>query len=214
MSTPRQGLPTFWSTHIAKVLVGDQPCLLAPWLSGHFTLEKRRRDQTSLVKWKADHTALLEKTTAQFRADGWKCSVESFFKVVGQTAILSGKADLILQAPDRRPRIADTKSGTPRESDLAQVMIEMVAIPLAWNSPSMIFEGEVVYPDHTVRITPAQAEEMKPRIFAVLRQLGKTDRPVASPSESTCRFCDVPDELCGDRWTDANAPAPIRTELF
>src|SRR6185295_1857151 len=98
-------LPAFWCTTIAKVLSGDQPCPLQPWLSGRMKFPKR--DSGGLAVWKAKHTELLRKTTEESVAAGWKCSVEQFFKVEGATAALSGKADLIAQKPDRRPLILD-----------------------------------------------------------------------------------------------------------
>lgn len=214
-SVPRDGLPEFWCTKIAKVLVGDQPCLLEPWLSGHYKLEKRKRDDSGfLVKWKADHSALLQETTRLRAADGWDCRVESFFKVKGQTAILTGKTDLILQKANFRPCIVDVKTGTPKDSDTAQVLIEMIAIPMAWESPSMIFNGEVVYVDHTVKLTPDQAEAIKPKVFALLKHLGMARRPDASPSQGACRFCDVTDAECQQRWKDEKESTVSETVLF
>lgn len=217
-STKRSGLPEFWTTTIAKALSGDQPCLLAAWLSGHYRLDKRQRENgAELAIWKTNHTAQLQAHVEKMKAEGWKCSVERFFKVTGQAAIISGKADLVVQQTDKRPRIIDIKSGTPRESDVLQVMIEMVMIPHAWNSPGMIFDGEVVYDTHTVAITPAQADQVKPRIFAMLKHLGLSRPPDAAPSSSACRFCDVSSADCPDR-EDADdserQPVPVEMELF
>lgn len=200
-SERRNGLPSFWATSIAKVLVGEQPCLLAPWLAGHFELEKRiRDDQGSLTRWRADHTAQLNALAERCAAEGWNCRKEQFFRVKGQTAVLSGKADLVTQAPERRPTIWDVKSGTPRESDSAQVLIEMVMVPLAWHAPGMQFAGKVVYPTHTVDLTPADAAALKPRLFEILRKLGSLTRPAAAPSRDACRFCDVSEIDCTERF--------------
>ena len=214
MSSPRRdGKPSFWVTQIAKVLVGDQPCLLAPWLSGHFHLEKSRRDSTSLATWKANHTDLLQSTVERYRAEGWKCDVERFFKIEGNTAILSGKADLIVQLKDHRPRIVDVKSGQPQESHVAQVCLEMIAIPLAWGVP-MTFEGLVIYPDHKVQASPQDAEGLASRAFWMVKQLALSSRPPASPSEQSCRFCDVPEDLCPDRWKVATDQPAAQTMFF
>ena len=133
--------------------------------------------------------------------------------MAGQTAILSGKADLILRQDGKRPRIVDVKSGQPRESDVAQVLVEMVMIPLALGSPDMRFDGEVIYPTYSVPIPPSKADEFRPKVFAFLKQLGTMDRPEAAPSESSCRFCEVPDSLCAERWKSGEAK-PAVTELF
>lgn len=212
-TTKRDGLPSFWSTHLAKVLVGDQPCQLAAWLPAHYKIEKRpREDEGSLVTWKANHSAQLRETVERFEELGWKCSVERFFRVTGKAAILSGKADLIAQQTNKRPLIVDVKSGNPRDSDAAQVMVEMCMIPLAWNSPGMIFDGQVIYPTHSVNLTPAQAAEFKPRLFAVLKKLGTMGRPQASPSQGSCRFCDISEADCPDRVSSDTEPA-VTTEF-
>jgi hypothetical protein len=176
-------------------------------------LEKRARDESSLAIWKANHTKLLSETVDKYKADGWKCQVERFFKVTGQTAIISGKADLIVQKPDERPVIIDVKSGSPRDSDVTQVLSEMILIPLAWNSPGMTFAGRVIYPSHTVEALPASAAEMKPKLFDLLKRLGLMRRPDASPSEHSCRFCDCTDADCLDRWKAEDAPVSTTVEF-
>ena len=205
-------LATFWCTTLAKVLAGDQPCYLSAWLSGRMKFPKRG-DQGSLATWRANHTEQLRAAVDRFRGDGWTCKVEQFFRVPGQSAILSGKVDLILQQTDKRPRIVDVKSGIRRDSDVTQVLIEMVMIPLAWQSPSMIFDGEVVYQDGSVLIKSSDAEALKPKVFKMLKWLGTVERPSASPSESACRFCDVPESECHERWTEDRAPGVLTSEF-
>lgn len=203
-SERRSGLPTFWSTTLAKALVGDQPCQLAAWLTGHYQLEKRpRTDQANLSKWKMEHTAQLNALVESCKAEGWTTvRKEQFFKVSGQVAACSGKADLVTQAEGRRPTIWDIKSGTPRESDTVQVLIEMVMIPRSWNAPYMQFDGIVVYPDHRVTLKPEQAAAFAPRLFAKLKELGNPQRPAASPGRDACRFCDVSEADCPERFRE------------
>jgi len=215
MATPkRAGLPSFWSTTIAKVLAGDMPCLLSPWHRGHYNWPKRPQ-APSMALWKAKHTDLLQQTHAAYRAEGWRCQLESFFKVEGGTAVVSGKADLICQQKDKRPLIVDVKTGDPRESDVIQVLLEMVMIPLAWGSPSMQFAGRVIYapPLPAVDLTPAQATEMAPRIFAMLKKLGTMPQPEPSPGEHTCQFCEIPDGDCDARWKANGAPVATSMEF-
>ena len=209
----RNGLPEFWTTAIAKALAGEQPCLLAPWFSGHYRLAKRPRlDDSALAVWKVKHTALLTETTEKMKAEGWRCSVESYFKVTGQTAVISGKADLICQHPERRPLVIDAKSGSPKGADALQVMIEMIMVPLSWGQPGLIFGGRLVYPTHQVEIAPKDAAEIRPKVFAALKQLADPMRPVASPGESACKFCDVSELDCAERFQAVDAVA--ETELF
>lgn len=211
MATPKNGLPNFWSTGLAKILVGDQPCQFETWAKAHLDYEKKPMT-SSLAEWKANHTTMLDVVLKQAKDEGWKCTVEKYFRLTGQTAILAGKTDLIKQADGKRPTIVDIKSGTPRESDVAQVEIYMVAIPLAWGAPGMIFDGEVVYASHTVKITPADAETLKPKLFALLRRLAGDVRPDPVPSEHSCRFCEIPMDVCSVRWmAETNQPEAITT---
>lgn len=207
-SKRRDGLPTFWTTHLAKVIVGDQPCRLAPWLSGHMLLQKRARDQIQLAEWKRQHTSLLTETAGRLSDGQWACSLEQFFRVKGASAIVTGKVDLIARKTDERPIIVDTKAGEPRESDVVQVCLEMLLVPMAWGSPSMTFGGLVIYADHpTVTIAAATAAGYREPLFRLVKELALGTKPTAQPSESTCRFCDVSEDDCPHRWTESEIPA-------
>ena len=207
-SPPRSGLPTFWTTHLAKVLVGDQPCRLSPWLAAHLNLRKRERDSIQLATWKKQHTALLKFTSDQMSADGWACSLEQYFRVQGSTAIISGKADLIIRKTDERPVIIDVKTGYAKENDIVQVCIEMLLMPLAWGSPAMLFSGRVIYSEASpVEISSADAQAYRVPLFTLIRELAVGPKPQAQPSESTCRFCDVSEDDCSQRWKQVELPA-------
>lgn len=209
--TPK-AFPSFWTTSIAKSLSGDQSCLLSTWMGGRFKFGRRNReDAASLALWKANHTEQLQAEVERMRSEGWKVSVEQFFKHTGSTAEISGKADAIANKDQHRPVIVDVKSGQPRESDIIQVAIEVVIIPYAWKR-EMTFDGTVIYQDHSVPVPYALAEQFKPKIFALLKKLGTSPRPEASPSESACRFCDVPKEECPDRIEEATAEVPAPAE--
>ena len=205
-------LPAFWVTTLAKVLSGDQPCPLQPWLSGRMKFPKR--DSGGLAVWKAKHTELLRTTTDRLVGEGWKVAVEQFFRVEGAHAIASGKADLIVQPKNHsihRPRIIDCKTGEPKDSDAMQVIVEIVLIPIAWGK-RLQFDGQVVYADDfTVDITHAEAEAVSPKLFALLKRLGTEARPEPQPSKSACMFCDVPASECAVRWQEKPG---TKTELF
>ena len=198
-TTARPGLPEFWVTGLARVLMGDQPCRLEAWAKAHFKLPKKV-ESPAMANWKATHTELLRDEIARLKAEGWKVRVEQFFRLQGQTAILSGKPDVIAQQDGKRPKIVDTKGGDPRESDICQVMIYWIVIPLVWDAPGMTFEGEVVYRTHRVPITAQEIAPMRPKVFALLRDLAAT-KPEPNPSEGACRFCDVPEDICSSRYT-------------
>lgn len=210
MATARNGVPEFWATTIAKVLAGDQSCLLAPWHRARFRWPKKPQSP-QMAQYKADHTAMLQDTVAKMRADGWGCRLEQYFNVPGHYAAIAGKADLVAKQQDKRPLIVDVKTGDPRESDVIQVLIEMVMIPISWNAPSMLFNGQVIYRAHTVDLTPADAEAMKPKMFAMLKRLGTIPQPEPSPGKGVCLYCDMPD--CAARWREDEEQA-VTTDLF
>jgi hypothetical protein len=213
-SVLRAGLPAFWVTSLAKILVGEQPCQFETWMKAHYEIEKRpRSDAGSLAKWKADHTEQLQAEIVRLKAAGWRCTIEKYFRVTGQTAILAGKPDVIVQAPNKRPKIVDVKSGRERDSDTMQVLIYMVTIPMAWQAPTMIFDGEVVYPTYRIHVEPAEAEAIRPKLFALVKQLAGTTRPDPTPSEVNCRFCDVNETDCPQRYV-ATETVDILTSEF
>lgn len=198
-------LPEFWATSVAKVMVGEQPCFLSVWAKPHLGFAKPMESpekQAQMAAWKVRHAELLDREAAKARAEGWRVSKEQFFRVKGQVAQIAGKVDLILQAPERRPTIVDAKGGEPRDSDVIQVLIYMVMLPIAWGAPSMVFNGEVRYATQTVPVTPQQAAAFKPKLGEMMRRLGNPERPVAAPSRDACRFCTVPAEVCAERYVD------------
>jgi hypothetical protein len=209
-TTKRNGLPDFWCTGLAKALVGDQPCLLQPWMKAHYNLDKQPRS-SDFAKWKLQHTEQLNAEVQRLKLAGWTCSVEQYFKLKGETASISGKSDIIARQGDTHI-ILDVKSGTPRDSDVAQVMIYQVVTPMVWRR-TLPFRGEVVYPDHRVPVSVADALAIRDRLFALVRQLAKDERPDASPSESACLFCDVTAADCPQRFAEGAAIDVLTSEF-
>ena len=196
-------LPKFWATTVAKVLVGEQPCLLSAWITGHRRdALTERTDGGNLANWKAEHTKLLDETAHRFEVDGYKVTREQYWDLKGTTAIINGKADLLVRKAGYRPLIIDAKSGRPRESDSAQVLIYMGLIPLAWRQPEMRFDGRVQYRDNHMELTMDAAARLKPRVFEVMRRLGDPTQPQPSPSRDACRFCYVSADACLDRHVE------------
>lgn len=209
--TARTGLPEFWVTAAAKILIGDQPCLLEAWVKSRYKVEKDPASQSRMNDYKLAHTTMLTAERIRMEAEGWRCSVERYMKLIGKFAALTGKPDVIAQQTDKRPKIVDVKSGEPRDADIAQVKIYMIAVPVFWKAPSMQFDGEVVYSTHRVPISAHDVGPTRAALFPLLKQLGTIDKPAGTPTESNCRFCEVPPELCADRVTIVKA---VETEEF
>jgi CRISPR/Cas system-associated exonuclease Cas4 (RecB family) len=199
--TPKTGLPNVWVTVAAKLLVGDQPCMLEAWIKARYRMDKDPASASRLADFKLRHTALLTEERTRLDSEGWKLTVERFIQVTGTTAILSGKPDLIAQRANHRPLIVDTKGGEPRDTDVAQIKIYMVMVPLAWKSPQMQFDGVLVYANPTMRmvIPASDTEETKQQLFPLLKKLGTMPQPPPTPTVSNCKWCEVPTSMCPDK---------------
>ena len=130
MSQPRKS-PYIWVTWLTKLLVGEAQCEWAAWIKAHNFFDKRPSD-FDLTSWQIEHTALLGATRKDLEGEEYKVSIEgeNSFEWIGKTARLAGKPDIIALREDES-LIIDTKTGKPRVSDCAQVMIYMWAIPYA-----------------------------------------------------------------------------------
>ncbi len=209
-TTKRAGLPKVWVTHLAAALVGDKTCLLAPWLKANFNIDKRPSDFNSAA-WKVEHTALVQATVDRLVASGWTCKLEgqNFFTLKGSTVELSGKPDIVAKKGSAL-KVLDCKTGAPQDTHGAQVAIYVIGLPMAWSRPDLRIDGEVVYKTHTVPAHWESVQPMREKFFALMRRIGSGERPGAIPSKSDCRFCDVTDADCSERFSD-NKPVDVLT---
>lgn len=197
-------LPAFWVTQLAKVLSGDQPCQRPLYLFSRGADKRPRDNDGDMATWRANHSAQLQKLEDEARAKGWSVRKETWVQVTGVHAVIKGKVDLVCQQAEKRPLVVDAKGGKPHDADVTQVLCYQVLLPLAWKSPTMQFNGAVQYADGTtVQTTPKQAEELKPKLFELVKRLATLAiAPEPNPSRSACLFCDVTDADCGKRWTE------------
>lgn len=215
MTTNRRQFPEVWPSSISGILSGERSCLLQPWSKANYLLPK----DTSFdaATWKANHTALMEQTVERLKADGWALQVESqnFFKVKGTSCTLAGKPDIVAKKGPIT-RVYDCKSGAIRDEHQAQVGIYCIALPLHWNAPTLApyIEGAVVYPQSEFLLPAGYLDKLRPRLFALLKRIGEATFPEATPSQSECRFCMVPFQLCAERWVSVEPAAPVQTTEF
>lgn len=197
------GMPSFWVTSIAKALSGDQPCMRPLWLFSRGAEKRPDDDPGKMAKWRADHSALIQKAVAVAKQQGWSAKVEQWIQVTGTHAVIKGKVDLIAQKAICRPRVVDCKGGEPRDTDVTQVLLYQRLVPLSWKSPTMQFDGAVWYGETVppTRTTAAQADDLWPKAAALVKRLALQETvPDALPSQSACRFCAVRDVDCPERW--------------
>lgn len=185
-------LPNAWVTHVAGLLSGDNVCLFSPWIRAR----QKFTDGKDFTEWKIKHTALVQRETDKLTEDGWivRLENENYWRLRGETAILSGKPDIVAEKGGRF-RIVDAKSGEAEDKHRIQVAVYLVAIPMSWKR-TLNIHGVVAYPDHSVYVEPHEADHVRPALFALMRQIGSTDVPIARPSWKECRFCPVPKSAC------------------
>ena len=205
MAEKRKGGPYIWVTWLTKLLVGEASCEWAGWHRAHYVASPRK-SSVSLEQsgWLLDHTAAVQDCRAVMEADGWEVTTEgqNSFTLKGKTAALGGKPDLV-GLRDQTGLIADAKTGKPRASDVAQVMLYQYAVPRALGRyRGMTFEGKVMYRDHEVRIPAAALDDaFIEHATSLIRRLASETEARRVPSVQECRWCDVQD--CTERVDEA-----------
>ena len=197
MAELRKSGPYIWVTWLTKLLVGENSCEWAGWHRAHH-IAAPRRTSVSLEQsgWLLDHTAAVQDCRDILEAEKYDVTTESqnSFVLRGRTAALGGKPDLV-GLKGRKGLIVDAKTGKPRASDIAQVMLYMYAVPRALSRcQGMTFHGKVVYRDHEVDI-PARAvdDDFVERATGLIRRLASQTEARRVPSAQECRWCEVQD---------------------
>ena len=195
-----------WVTWLSRLLVGDASCVWASWFKAHHTGYLKATRDFSLSTWKMHHTRLLNDVRDGLEADGCTVSTEreNWFKLQGGSgAMVAGQADLIAVAPDGRVTVYDVKTGAHRDSDVAQVMIYMYALPQVADSPwkGRSLDGCVVYKDGTEKHIPASAvdDDFRDGLVDLIRRVVSDDPARRVPSPSECNWCDLTDLDCPER---------------
>ena len=205
MAETRNGGPYIWVTWLTKLLVGESSCEWAGWFKAHHR-NGTRKSSVSLEQsgWLLDHTAAVQDCRAALEAQDYTVTTEgqNSFTLRGKTAALGGKPDL-MAFKDGTGLIVDAKTGKPRASNIAQVMLYMYAVPRAL-SPyrGVSFQGRVMYRDHEVDI-PARAldHDFIDRATSLIRRLASKTEARRVPSAQECRWCEVQD--CPERVQEA-----------
>ena len=116
-------------------------------------------------------------------------------------AAVAGKCDLTARQGDVL-WIIDIKSGRPRASDQAQVMIYMYLFPWARRElQGLTIKGLLVYGDHEEVIEPKEVDrQFVQALQGLVKRLANTREPaVKVPAWSECQFCDISSTHCPER---------------
>lgn len=204
----RHGNPYVYTTWLTGLLAGEDNCPYAPWFKAHYQFDKLERG-FDLAGWKAEHSAMVNGRRAELETEGYTVTVEdqNTFKLLGATATLSGKADLVARR-GAEVLVVDCKGGKARDADFYQVLIYLFALPLVWakQQPTLFaagplrWRGEVCYRDHRLPIEPEElTRDQVARLTALVRQCGASERPAKVPSARECRCCDLGRNDCAER---------------
>ena len=203
MTEPRSG-PYIWVTWLSKLLVGDRSCEWAAWFKAHHKNYERAPSPFDIVTWQMNHTALLGDVRLGLETDGSRVLSEdqNYFNLRGNSgAVIGGKPDLVVMREDGTGTIYDVKTGQPRASDNAQVMIYMYALPYVNQFRGIKFQGRLVYGEGSEVDIPSEAvdETFKNRLFGLIHRISDSvpARRVASGLE--CSMCDLTAEDCVEK---------------
>jgi len=202
----KRAKPYIWVTWLSKLIAGESQCEWASWYKAHFKSEKSSSTQFNLVKWTINHNNLLHKRRDELEKLGYVVAIEdqNSFKVdAPDTDItVSGKADILgLSAVPvnwSRGLIDDCKTGRAKNSDLVQVMLYLMFLPLAFEKyRDTIFDGEVVYKDSIVPIDWKDVDDdLKEVVWDLVKRVGGEKPCRKVPSYSECKWCDISKNDC------------------
>ena len=193
-------------------------CPWSVWFRTHYKYDRSQRDFDS-AKWNASHRALLEERLLQLQAEGWAVFVEgeNWFEIVGRQHVvkIAGKPD-ILAIRDRQVWVEDCKTGRKKNSDLYQVLLYMLLLPLSHpQCRGVKLQGRLVYPDGAIDISSDQVNDaFKAQFREVIAILSSADPPRKVPSFQECRYCDISAQYCPERVEDQGGKDVEAHDLF
>lgn len=214
----RRDEPYIWATWLTKLLSGESQCEWSAWFRAHHKDYDRLPTSLDVAAWTLEHGELVRARRDQLLAQGYDVTVEddNAFRRVGKTGIVvSGKPDLVALR-DAEGVIEDCKTGRPRSSDSAQVLVYMLLYPIG--NPRCAgarFTGRVVYRSGALDV-PAESLDaaFRDRFVSLVQRIGG-DKPLPkNPAWADCRFCDIGSADCLYRVDQPPESAEAETDLF
>lgn len=206
--------PYVWCTWLTPILAGSASCEWAVWFKAHFNFEKVERGDFDLHTWTIDHADIVQARKTALEAEGYTVYVENQnqFRLQGRAATLAGKPDLVAVRRDEM-RVIDCKTGKRRDSDIEQVLIYMMALPLyhkAW-VPDRRLIGEIQYKSGAPVLIPQErfTHDLRTRIATLVGKVGGTTPLAKVPSPAECAWCDIGKPDCPQRLEASDAPVLV-----
>ena len=204
MAKPRESKPYIWATWLSRLLSGGDWCEWRAWFQAHHYSDSWIRAETGFdsARWKMEHSRLLWESREGLEYDGYTVWVEkqNKFWLEGAGATIGGQPDLLAEKHGDIT-VIDVKTGTPRQSDIVQVMLYMYGLDRsvpAWGDITL--KGRVVYSDHVVDI-PADAisPEFIEQMGSLIRWVADSRPELVVPSSTECGYCSITLEECPKR---------------
>jgi hypothetical protein len=199
-------------------MTGELQCHWSAWFRTHYKYDKAVSNFDS-AQWNARHRTLLDERISVLQAEGWTVSVEgeNWFEVAGRSYPIkvAGKPDILAVQGDYA-FVEDCKTGRKKNSDLYQVLIYMLLLPLSTaKCRNVSLAGRLVYSDEVVEVPGKQVnEEFKAQFREAITYLSSTIPARKVPSFQECRFCDISAEYCPERVEEHIAEQTEEHELF
>lgn len=194
---------SIWVTWLARLMANEIQCHWAIWFRTHYKYEKISSNFDS-AKWNASHQTLLRNRVCSLELEG--CTVflegENWFEIEGKNfpVKVSGKPDIVA-ITGQQGFVEDCKTGRRRNSDLYQVLIYLLLLPVSHpRCRRLELAGRLVYPTEVVEIQAEQSDEVfKAQFREAIATLSSTTPARKVPSFQECRFCDIPSQCCPER---------------
>ena len=208
-------MPFIWVTWLTKLMSGENQCWWASWFRSHYSFNKLPSG-FDLAKWTMEHNELLHRRKGELESEGFTVFIEeqNSFKLVGKSGItLSGKPDIIA-INDGEGTVEDCKTGNPKHSDQVQVLIYLLALPLAnGRYKGLKLEGRLIYKNSSVDVHSSEIDGIREKFSKVVGTVGGTEPASKVPSLGECRFCDISKVDCPER-IETKIENVVMTNLF
>jgi PD-(D/E)XK nuclease superfamily len=207
--------PYIWTTWLTGILAGDVSCEYSAWYRSHYQGYDKIPKDTNLTVWKAQHGEMLRARAKKLTDEGWSIFVEgqNKFAMHGRAATLGGVPDIVA-IRESEAVVIDIKSGQRRDSDLFQILLYMLVLPLTHPfCAGKQLSGELQYRDGSLVLAPDRLTESVRSLIRTTIERVAGDVPLPRvPSFQDCRFCDIGSD-CEERVTAE--PGTVTTdELF
>jgi len=197
-----------WVTWLTKLISGEESFKYKLWFKANHKSYSKVPNSFKLAKWCEEHTALIEKKKAELLSEGYEVYLEdqnSFAMIGNNGATLAGKADIVAIKGDD-VIVVDCKTGRCRNSDITQVKLYMLSLPIANElHRGKVLRGQVQYKDSTVDIPHQEITDQSfLNSLRTLMQLAGSSgivdsNAVVCASYSECNFCDLTKADCSFR---------------